>query len=340
MEKSGYGRDGIYRSLRPTLCYPKDPNLSMVSFLFRNSSSYPQKPALVDADTGESLTFAQFKSTVIKLSHGLTHLGISKGDVVLIFAPNSIQFPLCFFATVAIGAIATTVNPLYTVSEISKQVKDSNPKLVVTVPELWEKVRGFNLPAVVLGSKGTSTKMVSNSRITFFTELLEIGGSARDFPATSVKQGDTAALLYSSGTTGTSKGVILTHGNFISASLMVTSDQDVKGEMHNVLLCYLPMFHVFGLAVILYAQLQRGNAIVSLAKFDMQTVLRSIEKYRVTDLPVVPPIVLALAKQSAVKKYDLSSLKRIASGAAPLGKELMEECARNVPQAAVTQVYR
>jgi 4-coumarate--CoA ligase len=153
-----------------------------------------------------------------------------------------------------------------------------------------------------------------------------------------VKQSDIATLLYSSGTTGVSKGVILTHGNFIAASLMVSMDQVMAGEIHNVFLCFLPMFHVFGLAVITYSQLQMGNAVVSMGKFEFEMVLRTIEKYRVTHMWVVPPVILALSKQNLVKKYDLSSLRNIGSGAAPLGKDLMKECAKNLPDATIIQV--
>lgn len=97
---------------------------------------------------------------------------------------------------------------------------------------------------------------------------------------------------------------------------MVSSDQDLAGEMHNVYMCVLPMFHVFGLAVIMYSQLQRGNAIVSMAKFDLETLLKNIDKYRVSHLWIVPPIVLALAKNPVVKKYDLTSIKQIDPGCA------------------------
>ncbi|KAL5709999.1 4-coumarate--CoA ligase [Ranunculus cassubicifolius] len=338
MEKSGYGRDGIYRSLRPPLVLPRDPNISMISFLFRNLNTHHDKIAVIDADSNETLTFAHLKSTVAKVSHGLLQLGIKKGDVVLIFAPNSIEFPICFFGIIAIGAIATTVNPLYTVAEISKQIKDSGPKLIVTVPQLWEKTKGFGLPTVMLGCQDSS-QIVSNSKILTYLELIKMAGSVSDFPNISVKQTDTAALLYSSGTTGTSKGVILTHRNFIAASQMATADQDFLGEVNNIFLCFLPMFHIFGLSVITYAQLQRGNTVISMERFNIEMVLRSVEKYKVTHLFVVPPVILALAKQSVTKKYDLSSLKQLGSGAAPLGKDLMEECAKNLPQAWVLQGY-
>ena len=337
MEKSGYGRDGIYRSMKPPLVLPRDPNLSMVTFLFRNASSYPNKPALIDAETSETLTFSQLKSTIAKVSQGLLSLGITKNDVVLIFAPNSIQFPICFFSIVAIGAIASTTNPVYTTQELAKQVKDSNPKLVITVAELYDKVKGFNLPAVILGPNSNVT---SNPNVIHFNDLLNHNPSSSEseLNINNVKQNDTAALLYSSGTTGTSKGVVLSHGNFIAASLMVTMDQEVSGERHHVFLCVLPMFHVFGLAVIMYGQLQIGNALVSMERFELEKALAAVERYRVSHLWVVPPIILALAKQSVVKKYDLSSLKHIGSGAAPLGKDLMEECSRNLPNAVVAQV--
>ncbi|CAH9094546.1 unnamed protein product [Cuscuta europaea] len=340
MEKSGYGRDGIYRSLRPPLIFPRDPNLSMVSFLFRNISKYPDKPAIHDADSGQTLTFQQMKSEVSKIAHGMTHqLGIKKDDVVLILSPNSIQFPLCFFGIIAAGAVASTVNPAYTVPELSKQIKDCTPKLIVTVPQLLDKVKGFNLPVLLLGLENSNHSGINSyPSLTFYTDLVKNAGSL-DFDLVRIKHSDTAALLYSSGTTGVSKGVVLTHRNFIVLSQMITADQDAAGEMHNVFLCVLPMFHVFGLAIILYSQLVRGNAVVSMERFDLEMILRSVEKYRVTNLWVVPPIILAFAKSSAVKKYTLTSLKQIGSGAAPLGKDLMEECSRNFPQAALIQGY-
>ncbi|KDO60229.1 hypothetical protein CISIN_1g026609mg [Citrus sinensis] len=121
---------------------------------------------------------------------------------------------------------------------------------------------------------------------------------------------------------------------------MVTMDQETAGELDYVFLCVLPLFHVFGLAVITCGQLQKGSCIILMAKFDLEMFLRAIEKHRVTHIWVVPPLILALAKHGLVKKFDLSSLKLVGSGAAPLGKELMEECAKNVPSATVIQVVQ
>ncbi|PWA66654.1 AMP-binding, conserved site-containing protein [Artemisia annua] len=334
MEKSGYGRDGIFRSLRPPLSLPSNPNTSMISFLFRNISSYPNKPALIDSDTNETLTFTDLKNSVANLSHALQkHYNIYKNDVVLIFAPNSIQYPVSLYAIIALGAIATTVNPQYTVHELSKQIKDSNPKLIITVDSLYDKVKDFEIPIMFLGS-GSVKKGVF-----CYKDMVLGSGSVLDLPKVEVKGDDTAVLLYSSGTTGVSKGVVLSHWNFVSVSQQVTSDQRVMGEKYNVFLCFLPMFHVFGLSVVLYAQLQEGNCVVSMNRFEFGGMLRNVEKYRVTHLWVVPPVILALAKQDVVKKFDLSSLKQIGSGAAPLGKELMEECAKKFPHVKVLQGY-
>lgn len=336
MERSGYGRDGVYRSLRHPLIIPANPNLSMVSFLVRNVSSYQNKVALIDAESGETLRFAQLKSMVAKVAHGFTRLGVKKGDVVMILAPNSINYALSFLGIVGLGAVVMTANPGCSESEVIRQVRECKPKLVVTVTELWEKVKGLDLGVVNLGRREDSGG-VEGAREVCFDELVD-GSEKTEMPRVGIKQSDIAAVLYTSGTSGDSKGVVLSHRNFIAEALMMVGDQDFEGEMHNVFLIVKPLFHVFGLATLLYAQLQRGNAVVIMERFDMEMMLRAVEKYRVTHMWVVPPIMLALAKHRGMK-YDLSSLKQVGSGGAPLRKEVMAEFAKCVPQAKVLQGY-
>jgi 4-coumarate--CoA ligase len=119
---------------------------------------------------------------------------------------------------------------------------------------------------------------------------------------------------------------------------MTTSDQDQRGDGANVCLCFVPMFHIFGLAVITFAQLQRGNTVVVMSSFAMDTVMRAVERYRVTHLLCVPPVMIALAKQGMSGSHDLSSLRFILSAAAPLGKDVMEVVAKNFPNADIVQV--
>ncbi|KAK4427154.1 4-coumarate--CoA ligase-like 7 [Sesamum alatum] len=335
-----YGNDGIYRSPRPPISLPKDPKFSMIPFLFRNLSSISHLPVLVDADAGLTTTFSVLKTQVLNFSKALLDLNVSKNDVVLIISPNSVLFPVAFFAVVAVGAIATTANPLYTAAEISKQVKDSEPKLIITIPPLYDKIKHLNLPCIMLTNSDTpsNSKWYNSSDFinkTSSNVLLSDSG----FPL--VHQDDPAAILYSSGTTGTSKGVVLTHKNVIATSMMVTSDQDqAYGEAKNVFLCFLPMFHIFGLVAVLFSQLQRGNKVVVMPQYEMEKMLRTIEKYKVTHFYAVPPVIIALAKNhEVVKKYDVSSLREIGSGAAPLGKDVLDECGKVFPQTALYQGY-
>ncbi|MFX6572346.1 4-coumarate--CoA ligase family protein, partial [Acinetobacter baumannii] len=342
---SSQSNDGeiIYKSPRPPISLPQDANISLVTFLFRNISSLSNTTALIDAETGKILTFSDLKTQVAKLSNALINLNISKSDVVLIFSPNSILFPISFFAVVSIGAIATTANPQYTISELSKQINDAKPKLIITTHQLYHKTRNFNLPSILLTPKNSSPRIINTTSkypVWYYSDLVEIESFLSPKPQPIVVQSDVAALLYSSGTTGTSKGVVLTHMNFIAAALVATSDQELYGDDKNVFLCFLPLFHNYGFSAILYAQLQRGNTVVVMEKYEMKKMLRAIERYKVTHLYIVPPVVLALVREpDAVGNYDISSLKEIVSGAAPLEKELMEECAMIFPKTAILQAY-
>ncbi|CAN6314017.1 unnamed protein product [Urochloa humidicola] len=332
---AGYGSDGVYRSPRPAVRIESDPGLSLTDLLFRRAEAWPSSLALTDAATGQSLTFAAVRSAVLTTAVALaSRAGVRPGDVVLILAPNCVLYPVCFFAVTALGAVATTANPLYTPREIAKQVADAGAKLAITVSELLPKIAELRLPTILLDGDAASAA-ASTPRgvsVTLYSDLIA-GAQDKEYRRPPIKQSDTAALLYSSGTTGASKGVILTHRNFISAAAMVTADQDEHGEGPNVFLCFLPM------SVITFAQMQRGNTVVVMSRFDMDAVMAAVERHRVTCLFGVPPVMIALAKLGRAGKYDLSSLRFIGSGAAPLGKDVMEVVAKNFPDADIVQGY-
>ncbi|RLN38922.1 hypothetical protein C2845_PM01G03370 [Panicum miliaceum] len=339
---AGYGADGVYRSPRPAVRIESDPGLSLTDLLFRRADACPSALALADAATGQALTFSALRSAVLTTAVALaSRAGVRPGDVVLLLAPNCVLYPVCFFAVTALGAVATTANPLYTPREIAKQVADSCAKLAITVSELLPKIVELGLPTILLDGDAASAtaSMPPGASVTPYSDLIA-GAQETEYRRPPIKQSDTAALLYSSGTTGASKGVILTHRNFISAAPMVTADQDAHGEGPNVFLCFLPMFHIFGLSVITFAQMQRGNAVVamSMPRFDMDFVMAAVQRHRVTYLFCVPPVMIALAKIGRTGKYDLSSLRFIGSGAAPLGKDVMEVVARNFPDAIIAQI--
>jgi 4-coumarate--CoA ligase len=330
-----------YSSPRQPIHLPTDPNLSLTSFLFQSTSSLADTIAIADAHSGDSLTFHQLKIEVSSLSQSLLRIGIRQGDIILLFAPNSIRFSVCFLAIVAIGAIVTTCSPLYTVSELSKQIQDSKPKLVVTVSELFNKIEELNIDLPVILLNDSLNKF--GSRFLNYDDLTgDSYNSSDEITENSVvSQSDVAVILYSSGTTGRSKGVMLTHRNFIATAVAGVADQDRYGEGKNVFLCFVPMYHVMGLAVITYTQLRRGNTVVSMGRFDLEKTLAAVEKFRVTHLYVAPPVMVELIKRrDIVSGYDLSSLKQLAGGAAPLGKDVMQECAKILPQVEIIQVHR
>ncbi|KAA3455161.1 4-coumarate--CoA ligase-like 7 isoform X1 [Gossypium australe] len=315
-----------YTSTRPPIKLPTSPDLSLTSFIFQSTSAIPRRTALLDSNSNETLTFLQLKAHVSSLAYALRHqFHVAKHDVVLIFAPNSIRFAISFLAIVSLGAIATTANPSFTFTEISKQVKDSNPKLIITIPQLYSKVSQFNVPLL---------PQSAIPKFSYYSDIIQ-NYADQHLNSNDVKQTDLAALLYSSGTTGTNKGVMLTHKNFIASTLSFTAGQD-----RSVCLCFLPMFHGFG-SVLTLAQLRRGNVLVSMAKFGLDKVLGAIEKYKVTHMFVVPPVMVSLAKQWQMmnNKYDLSSLKQIISSAAPLSRDLIETCAHILPHVQIFQAY-
>ncbi|CAL1385928.1 unnamed protein product [Linum trigynum] len=334
----------IYSSPRPPVHFPTDPNLSLTSFLFSSAAvtSSPDSAALIDSVSGETLSFGQLRIHVSKLAHSLRNkLGVKANDVVLIISPNSIHFPICFLAIVSLGAIATTCNPAYTVGEISSQISDSKPKLIITAPQLVDKLAGFNLPLILLNNDSSVLPEFDAGTVWRYSELIKSAEAETELPEAEVKQSSAAALFYSSGTGGKSKGVLLSHGNFIATAAMVTADQEAYSEAKEVLLCFLPMYHIFGFSAATYSQLRRGNAVVSMERFELEEMVRCVERYEVTQLAVVPPVMIALAKRwdEMGERYDLSSLRLITSGGAPLGKDLMQECATKLPHVHVVQGY-
>lgn len=156
-----------------------------------------------------------------------------------------------------------------------------------------------------------------------------------------INQDDTATLLYSSGTTGPSKGVVSSHKNLIAMVQVVMARFGKEQETRETFICTVPMFHIYGLAVFAMGLLAMGSTIVVLSKFEMHDMLSSIEKFRATFLPLVPPILVAMLNNAdAIKrKYDLSSLHTVVSGGAPLSKEVTEGFIEKYPNVSIFQGY-
>src|SRR3989442_4069033 len=268
------------------------------------------------------LTNKQFESAVKRTAASLSQRGFKKGDVFGIFSPNCPEYAIAFHAVAMLGGVNTNLNPLYAAEEAVCQLKDSRAKLLVTAPQFIEKARVAAQASVIeeLFVFGEAEGATS------FDSLLESDGNVT--PVAINPREDLVALPYSSGTTGLPKGVMLTHYNLVAN--MCQMDGLDYFHRDDTLLCVLPLFHIYGLVVVLNMGLHLGATIVTMPRFDLEQFLGLIQKYRVTLSHIVPLIVLKLAKDPAIDNYDLSSLKMIFSGAAPLGPELSRECMQRI----------
>ncbi|GLT74413.1 hypothetical protein SLA2020_462140 [Shorea laevis] len=237
-------------------------------------------------------------------------------------------------SVMSLGAIITTTNPLNTPAEIAKQIVDSNPVLAFTTSQLIPKIAGTNLPVVLLDDERVN--VTSGSEIITTLDQMMKKEPSRKRIGERVNQDDTATLLYSSGTTGTSKGVISSHRN-----LMALVQSVLSRYTENTLICTLPMFHVYGLAAFTVGFLATGSTIVVLSKFEMHDMPSAIEKYSATLVPLVPPILLAMVNGAdrIRRTYDLSSMKTIMCGGAPLSAEMVEGFVEKYPTVTILQGY-
>jgi acyl-CoA synthetase (AMP-forming)/AMP-acid ligase II len=295
------------------------PDVSLTDFVLARAGELGDKPALIDGTDGRTVTYAQLAESVRAMSAGLADRGFGKGDTFAHFAPNLPEYAIAFHGVAAVGGVNTTANPLLTAEELTVQLRDCDARMLVTVPALLDKAaeaaEQAGVDEVFVYGEAENAKP--------FASLLQSGGEAPEVAIDPAE--DLAALPYSSGTTGLPKGVMLTHRNLVAnicqtAAMLRTSEDDRVAAV-------LPFFHIYGLVVVLNASLQRGATLVTLPRFELPAFLGMLQEHRITRAYVVPPIVLALAKHPLVDEFDLSSVKYLLSGAAPLSADLEVACA-------------
>nr|XP_043629795.1 probable CoA ligase CCL5 [Erigeron canadensis] len=337
--KSGYNKsNSTFYSKRKPPPLPSNETLDVTTFI--SARAHHGKVAYIDASTGQRLTFSDVWKAVESVSSSLSELGIRKGDVVLLLSPNSIFFPIVCLSVMSIGAIITTTNPLNLNTEINKQIKDSKPKLAFTTLELFSKLRDSNLPVVLITPNEKFLDTTTTKVVTTLEEMMSRKPKNK-ITKERVTQDDTATLLYSSGTTGASKGVISSHRNLIAMVQTVIGRFNLEVQQQQTFLCTVPMFHIYGLVAFATGLIASGATIVVLSKFEMHEMLSSIGTYNVSYLPLVPPILVALVNNAEQirAKYDLTSLKWVLSGGAPLSKELTEGFMEKYPGVTIMQGY-
>ncbi len=312
------------------------PRIDLTAFVLRRAHEMPEKDAIICGATGDRYTYRALVDAIRRAATGFAATGIRKGDVVGIVSPNMPHFAVAFFGLTMIGAIPSTVNPIATAEEIGAQFADSEAVAIITIPTLFAKCQAAaRLAATVRETYVFGSADGLGDGATPFQALLEYGDNP---PAVYIDpNADVAVLPYSSGTSGIPKGVMLTHRNVVANLVQTQSDPPMLTSSDRVV-AVLPFFHIYGMTVILAGGLAQGATIVTLPRFDLEQFLALIQTHRITYANVVPPIVLALAKHPLVDNYDLSSLRSVFSGAAPLGDDLAGACAARVG-ARVRQGY-
>lgn len=309
----------IFHSTQPDVAIP---DVALPTFILHRAAALAAKPALIDGPTGRTITYQQFAGAVRHAAAGLAQHGVRQGDALAIYSPNLPEYAIAFHAVATLGGINTTVNPLYTADELALQLRDAGAAYLLTIPPLLDKAldaaaRCGVREVFVFGEAAGATP---------FAALLQNDETLPEIridPARGI-----VALPYSSGTTGLPKGVMLTHRNLVANVCQVNPNLGLTAE--DTVIAVLPFFHIYGMEILLNSALYNGSTVVTMPRFDLAGFLQTMQDYGVTHAFLVPPIILALAKHPMVADYDLSKLKIIDSGAAPLGAELSHACAERL----------
>ena len=340
------------------------PDIDLVGFTLVRARALGNRPALINGTSGQTIGYAQLERDVRALAAGLAARGFGRGDTFAIYMPNAPEYATAFYGAIAAGGRCTTINPLYTARELAHQLTDSGARMLLTVPAFLdaarEAVAGLHCELFVLGEI-QDMRLAPNagednepgyadrggvganahaggpdeSGAMPFSELF---GDPEAAPRPEIDPAhDIAALPYSSGTTGLSKGVMLSHRNLVANILQMAPVLRMRTDEETVI-AVLPLFHIYGLSVIMNYGLWSGATLVTMGRFELQSYLDLSERHHVTRAFVVPPIALALAHHPAVEGRDLSHLRAIVCGAAPLGVELEDACTERIG-APVIQAY-
>ena len=293
--------------------------MSLTAYVTEFFHRYGDKPAIIDGVSGRTLTFRELERGIDLAAGGLVSLGIGPGDVCAIHSRNCIEYPLLFHAVARAGATVTTVSPTYSKGALRNQLLDSGARIVFTSTEFLKTVEA------AAAEKTDVEQIVTIEESADHTSLGSLMRLSLQAPFVGVNPDcDVVALPYSSGTTGDSKGVMLTHRNIIANMEQVQAVERLSPD--ETIIGPLPLHHIYGLVVVMNLPLRLGATVVILPHFEIGSFLEAIQRYRATTAFVVPPMVRALAANPVVSSFDVSSLREVFSGAAPLPVSIAREC--------------
>jgi long-chain acyl-CoA synthetase len=320
------------------------PRIPLYQQLDESASSYPERPCT--RFFGKELSYADMKELSDHFAASLRDLGVKKADRVALLLPNSPQFVIAYYGLLKAGAVIVPLNPLYTARELAFHFDDSGTETAVTIPMFLDKaislwgdtplkrvvfsrladfmpaplsfIQGFRENRLI----GRARKGVDGPAIVDMKDMLRTTPRA-PFQPEAVDPEEMAVLIYSGGTTGVAKGIMLSHFNLVANSRQIAAWGGIAGQ--DRLLAVLPFFHGFGMSVNMNAPVLAGSEITVLPPFNAKDVAKAIEKYRPTFFIAVPTMFVALSNLPDIDRFDFSSLKGIFVGAAPLTQAIKDE---------------
>lgn len=329
------------------------PNQPLTWLMERAASRYPDHTAMIYY--GTKLTYAQFSHYTNRFAIELQHLGVRKGDRVAIALPNIPQFPIAFYGALLAGAVVVPTNPLYTEREMQHQLADSEARVLVILDTLYPIVRAVRqqtalehiiltspadfLPPVLhalypLGRRHannpephlTRRELRNDQTLHDMQNMLDSqsNGSAA-FSPPPVSAEDLAVLQYTGGTTGLSKGAMLTHRNLLANAIQTRSWIPKAREGKEVMLCVAPFFHAYGLTVCMNFSILAAATMVLLPRFKAKDVVKAIRQYHPTLFPGIPTMYFAIMREASSHLSCLQSIKYCISGAAPLPAKVQSD---------------
>jgi long-chain acyl-CoA synthetase len=301
-----------------TELYADPKGLFLHDLVLESCRRNPAKTAIVDSSCGRRLTYAEYGELVESAARGLILSGIRPGDVVAIFLANSWEFCVAYHASTLAGAIPTLLNPTYREREVLYQLENSGATVLITD---GGHIEGINLSGLKnLRHVYSTRREVPNTEP--FSNLLSSAKGAFPEPIQSSDQ-TLAVLPYSSGTTGLPKGVMLSHHNLVANIYQFIGPNATALSGADTILCCLPLYHIYGLNVMLNPSLVLGATLILMARFNVQQLTRLIVDEEVTTMPLVPPAInaICLAAEAGQFPHD-HKVRWIKSGAAPLAPDL------------------
>ncbi|MFD0960096.1 long-chain-fatty-acid--CoA ligase [Paenibacillus chungangensis] len=336
--------------VEPTLVYPGG---SIAQFLLDAVNRYPTHPAV--HFMGKTLTYRDIHTDAVRLASNLAALGVQKGDRVAIMLPNCPQAVVSYYGVLLSGGIVVQTNPLYVERELQHQLKDCGASAIITLDLLYDRlarVRGEepdngpvpDLKHVIITSikdglpfpksmlypikqrKEGFRSRIPYGRLGVRSYRKLMSGRIPSVELPPLAQGDElAALQYTGGTTGTPKGVMLSHGNFVANTCQIAAWCYKAEEAKENFLAALPLFQVFGLTVLMNLSVMRAGTLTLLPRFETDTVLRTIREQRPTIFPGAPTMYVALINHARSAEMDLTSINICISGSAALPLEVQEQ---------------